>query len=189
MPIRHLLWSPWHEPGLEHVQVSDSPMVVADGLIISIVQGVPYRLRYRIQCDAAWQVQEVALHLLMPRDIQLHLNRDNAGMWYPSTGEAASALTGCTDVDISATPLTNTLPIRRLQLVVGQSAEIAVVYIAVPALTITSEHQRYTCLEQHQQGSLYRYESLASGFTATLPVDRDGFVLDYPDLFRRVWQS
>src|SRR6266851_3870292 len=39
-------------------------------------------------------------------------------------------------------------------------------------------------------GGRYRYESLkqgVSGFTAELPVDRDGLVGDYPEVFRRVW--
>ena len=34
---------------------------------------------------------------------------------------------------------------------------------------------------------LYLFENLdGSGFSAELPVDEDGLVLDYPDLFRRV---
>jgi hypothetical protein len=34
---------------------------------------------------------------------------------------------------------------------------------------------------------MYKYEGLESGFTAELQTDRDGLVLDYPDLWRRVW--
>lgn len=32
---------------------------------------------------------------------------------------------------------------------------------------------------------VYRYESVVSGFTAHLEVDRDGLVVDYEALFRR----
>jgi len=46
--------------------------------------------------------------------------------------------------------------------------------------------QRYTCLERGDDGSLYRYEGLGTGFVTNLPVDPDGLVLDYPDIFRRV---
>ncbi len=33
----------------------------------------------------------------------------------------------------------------------------------------------------------YRYESRSSGFSADLAVDSGGFVVDYPDSFRRIW--
>ena len=49
------------------------------------------------------------------------------------------------------------------------------------------EEQRYTRLEQNSGDTLYKYESLDGGFTANLPVDADGLVLDYPGLFRRVF--
>ena len=54
---------------------------------------------------------------------------------------------------------------------------------AEPRLAVTPQDQRYTALTP---GSLYRFESPGSGFTADLPVDEDGLVLDYPGLFRRL---
>ena len=63
------------------------------------------------------------------------------------------------------------------------------VYIAVPQMQVEVTEQRYTCLEVTSSGSRYRYESLVNGvslFTVELPVDRDGLVVDYPGLFRRV---
>ncbi len=93
------------------------------------------------------------------------------------------ALRGCIDVDIQATPITNTLPIRRLDLKAGESMEIRLCYISMPDLIVSAASQRYTALDP---GSLYRFESLEDGFTADLPVDQDGFVLDYPGLFKRL---
>jgi hypothetical protein len=61
--------------------------------------------------------------------------------------------------------------------------DIRLCYIDVPDLTASPVNQRYTALDA---GSLYRFESLESGFTAGLPVDEDGFVLDYPGLFKRL---
>ena len=43
-----------------------------------------------------------------------------------------------------------------------------------------------SALHRHRFRPLYRFESLESGFTAELPVDEDGFVLDYPGLFKRL---
>jgi hypothetical protein len=86
-------------------------------------------------------------------------------------------------VDLSITPFTNTLPIRRLSLPTGQTAEILAVYIQLPSLAITTDRQRYTCLEA---GKRYRYESVDSDFTRDVEVDEHGLVVTYPGLFRRV---
>ena len=100
-----------------------------------------------------------------------------------ATATAAGARTAAIDVDITATPFTNTLPIRRLNLSAGQSADITVAYIDVPSLTVTADPQRYTCLEPMRR---YRFESLDSDFMREIEVDEHGLVVLYPDLFRRV---
>ena len=98
------------------------------------------------------------------------------------------------DIDFAATPFTNTLPIRRLGLQPGESAEVAVVYIDAPSLEVTPVRQRYTCLASDADGGRYRFEALPyaalpDGFMAELSVDADGLVRDYPPLFRRVWSD
>ncbi len=98
-------------------------------------------------------------------------------------------LKGCVDVDISATPTTNTLPIRRLGLRRGESAELVVAYVHVPQLRVGRERQRYGCLEASANGGIYRFEALPSGFAADIPVDADGLVVDYPGLFRQAWSG
>ncbi len=87
---------------------------------------------------------------------------------------------------LTATAFTNTLPIRRLGLQPGDARVIDVAYIHVPELTVEAVQQRYTCLEQRSDGARYRYEGLGTGYQTELKVDGAGFVLDYPDLFRRV---
>jgi uncharacterized protein len=89
----------------------------------------------------------------------------------------------------SATPFTNTLPIGRLGLEQGESEELTVTYVRVPELLVGPQRQRYGCLEAQADGGLYRLEVLPSGFTAELPVDAEGLVIDYPGLFRRAWSG
>jgi hypothetical protein len=98
-----------------------------------------------------------------------------------------SYLEGCEYVDISETPFTNSLPIRRLGLAPGGSAEIAVAYFEEAELQPWPEPQRYTYLETGDGGGTYRFVSLDGEFSADLPVDQDGLVLDYPGQFRRVF--
>jgi hypothetical protein len=112
---------------------------------------------------------------------------DDDGSWRHRGFEQVPDLTGCIDIDIAVTPFTNTLPIRRLQLLEeGQSAEIAVAWIHIPELTIENARQRYTLLERTGTGARYRFEGLSSGFQADLDVDADGLVIDYPGLWERV---
>jgi hypothetical protein len=91
-------------------------------------------------------------------------------------------LQGCLDIDIAACAFTNTLPIRRLALEVGQSAEIQVAYLHIPDLRVERVPQRYTRVAPQR----YRYEGLSTGFVAEITVDEDGLVIDYPQLCRRV---
>jgi hypothetical protein len=184
---RHIFWEPWYEPGLEHLAfVRSDAGIFADSLVLRIHEGRPFRLHYRIRCDALERVRAVDIRLLDSNRPPLMLQSDGAGTWTDGARAPVTALSGCFEVDISATPFTNTLAIRRLQLQPGAVADLRVAYIAVPELRVEPVAQRYTCLEHTPDAGLYSYEGLFRGFTANLPVDADGIVFDYPETFRRV---
>ena len=173
---REVMWVPWEGPGLEHLRlVTSDSGVVANGLVIGLEGGRPFRIGYEIRCDGRWRVREVRTAAPDSEPPVLELLADGEGQWKRRGGELVPELDGCIDVDISATPFTNTLPIRRLGLKPGEIEELG------------PERQRYGCLEARTDGGLYRFEALPSGFTAELPVDYDGLVIDYPGLFRRAW--
>jgi len=178
------MWAPWDGPGLEHLRlIVEGSGSRADGLILALADdGSPFRLSYEVRGDAGWRVREVRVEILDGRGHRLHLFADGAGSWRDPTGAPLPALDGCLDVDLTATPFTNTLPIRRLGLGPGETAEIAVAWIDAPSLRVSRDRQRYTRL-----AAGYRFEQVDGGFSADLPVDGDGLVLDYPGLFRRVW--
>jgi len=187
---RNVMWSPWDEAGLEHVRLVQSDQgVLADGMVIRVKDDHPFRVRYQIHCDPAWNVRQVEISLWDSSSADIRLHADGQGHWKLDTGGPLQLLDGCMDVDISITPFTNTLPIRRLGLKQGQASEILVAYIAVPELDVKPARQRYACLQASPEGGLYRYKGLSTGFTANLPVDGDGLVLDYPKLCRRVWSG
>jgi hypothetical protein len=178
--IREVMWTAWDKPGLGHLRLSvrDSG-VVADGLVLGVAEGRPYRIAYDVRCDADWRVRVTRVGV-PGEPPKAELLSDGEGNWTGPDGRAVTYLEGCKYVDISETPFTNTLPIRRLALVPGESAEISVAYFD------GTEPQRYTCLEKGSGGGLYRFLSLDGEFTADLPVDADGLVLDYPRLFKWV---
>lgn len=185
---RDVFWSPVAGAGIESLHfIEDSAGVTAESVVIGLVDGAPFRVHYEIECDRQYQVQRVNVDTLGRESESITLRADGEGKWTDGQGEEISTLNGCIDVDISATPFSNTLPIRRLELNQNESAEVKIAYIAVPELRVEAASQRYTCLEPiSEEGGRYHYESISSGFTAELPVDSDGFVIDYPGLFDRI---
>lgn len=97
-------------------------------------------------------------------------------------GQGRPDLTACPDVDLGISPLTNSLPIRRLKLNPGEASELCAAWVSFPGLTVAPLRQRYTCLAPNR----YRYENLESGFAAELEVDDAGLVIRYGDEWRRV---
>ena len=187
---RNIMWTPWSEPGLEHLHLlQQDGNILADSIIVGVSNRLPFRLHYEITCDSNWKVKELGLTILSSSGKSIKIQADGQGHWSTNTGDPVPSLEGCIDVDISATPFTNTLPIRRLALSPGQSAELLVAYASIPEIELKPERQRYTCLEWNTDRGLYKYEGLESGFSTELPVDSEGLVIDYPGLFKRVWQS
>lgn len=181
------MWTPAVGVGLEHLRLTqDFAGYFASSVIIGMDRDRPFSAWYSIHCDVNWRMQRIDIQLLQDGEKKIELLADGEAHWQSSSGEPLAGLDGCIDVDISATPFTNTLPIRRLALNPGQSAELLVTYIALPEMEVQPDRQRYTCLEASAEGWLYRYESLASDFTRDIRVDADGLVVDYPGLFKRV---
>ena len=186
---REIMWAFLEYPGIEHLRLTErQDGIDADGLVVGLYDGGAFRLRYLLNCDTEWRVRRVHLELVGSNH-ELELNGDGEGHWVDGKGTALPGLDGCIDIDISSTPFTNTLPIRRLGLQPGQSADLPVLYIYVPPLHIVPVTQRYTCLEVSPEGSSYKFEAPLSEYSVVLPVDANGLVLDYPGLFGRVWTS
>jgi uncharacterized protein len=185
---RVVIWAPEKGPGLEHLSLEYRRQdIFGDGVVIGLGDETPFRARYRIHCDQAWRTREVILELLEEPEARLEFLTDGLGHWKTRKGDPVPCLNGCMDVDISVTPFTNTLVIRRMSLKPGDSLELSVAYVSVPAMQFGAKRQRYTCLEVNDQGGRYRFEDVSSEFRADIQVDSDGLVTDYSGLFNRVW--
>lgn len=187
---RTICWTPiWNKDqegvGLEHLLLADR---VADSAILAFdEEHGPFRLTYRLTWDEAWRLRDAELVAVTAHVTRsLRLQTDGQGHWRYGDGRAIAELDGCLDIDIWPTPFTNSFPIRREPMAVGERREFRMAWVFAPELTVQPQPQAYTRLADR----LYLFESLdGSGFRAELPVDEDGIVLDYPDLFRRVKES
>jgi len=183
---RTIWWRPlWNKDregvGLEHLLLAQR---AADSVVLAYdEEHGPFRLTYRLNWDDSWQLRDAELNLTTERSSRsLTLQTDGQGHWRNGDGRSIAELDGCRDIDIWPTPFTNTFPIRREPMAVGERRQFLMAWVFGPALTIHPQPQAYTRLSDR----LYLFENLdGSGFQAELPVDEEDIVVDYPDLFRR----
>ena len=183
---RTVCWTPAGGAGFEHLQLrAEEGGYVARSIVLGIDDtDTPFRLQYKIKTDQAWRTRKVWVRAATPLgETAQTLRSDGQGNWRSEDGTELPELRDCIDVDITATPFTNTLPINRLRLTPGKSAEIRVVYLTAPDLDISVSAQRYS---RRGDAEIF-FESPAHDFTALLPIDGDGLVLDYPQLFKRAY--
>ena len=182
---RTVCWTPVGSAGFEHLQLrAEEGGYVARSTVLGIGDEAPFRLQYKIKADKDWRTRKVWVRAATPiAESALALRSDGHGNWRNEDGTELPELRECIDVDIMATPFTNTLPINRLRLAPGQSADARVVYVTAPSLEISVSPQRYSC---RRESEIF-FESPAHDFSALLPIDSDGLVLDYPQLFRRIY--
>ncbi|HEY0097879.1 MAG TPA: putative glycolipid-binding domain-containing protein [Pyrinomonadaceae bacterium] len=187
---RTICWLPtWNKGregvGLEHLLLDEH---VADSVVLAFDEGRgPFRLTYRLTWDELWRLREADLVVTKERfTTSLNLRTDGRGRWRDDDGRAIDELDGCVDIDIWPTPFTNSFPVRREPMVVGERRQFRMAWVFAPDLTVRPQPQAYTRLADR----LYLFESLdGSGFSVELPVDEDGIVLDYPGMFRRLVDS
>jgi hypothetical protein len=186
-PRRPITWTPiWNTAreglGLEHLLLAEGS---ADSVVLAFDEdGGPFRLAYQLAWDESWQLREAQLVVTTERATRsLRLETDGRGRWRTGDARLLPELEGCLDIDIWPTPFTNSFPIRRQPMAIGERREFLMAWVSAPTLTVHRAPQAYTRLADR----LYLFESLdGDGFRAELPLDEDGIVLDYPGMFRRV---
>lgn len=143
--------------------------------------GLAARLRYTIECDPEWCTRSALVEgEAGGAPIRFALAADGAGQW-TRDGAPLPDLSGALDVDLGFTPATNTLPIRRLGLAVGESAPVRSAWLRFPELRLEPLEQTYT----REAEQIFRYHAIVDGepFIARLDTDEFGRVVRYEGLW------
>jgi hypothetical protein len=143
--------------------------------------GVAASLRYTIDCDDRWRTRAALIEGTAPGSpIRVALAADGTGAWRRD-GKPLPALAGALDVDLGFTPATNTLPIRRLALGVGETQPARSAWLRFPELRLEPLEQTYT----READRVFRYRAMVDGepFVARLDTDAFGRVLRYEGLW------
>jgi uncharacterized protein len=152
------------------------------GTILALEEEGSAQASYDVVCDAAWRTIRADISVRSARVSRaLHLRVDE-GRWFQN-GTEMTAVRGCIDIDLSWTPSTNTLPIRRLNLAVGAgSGPLTAAWVRFPQLTVEPLPQEYQRIGEQR----FEYSSRGGAFTAVLGVDGEGVVLDYGGVWRQI---
>lgn len=139
------------------------------------------QIHYVVRAAPTWRVRQ----FLLWRDLDdpdLWLATDGHARWGEMNGAHRTELDGCLDLVFDVTPLTHTLPIRRLPLAVGDAAVIPVVSVDVETLAVVPVRRRY----ERTAEQTWTVTDHDDGTTArTLTVDALGFVIAEDGRFRR----
>jgi len=156
---------------------------IARSIVNGLLESQPILIEYQVIINRNWIVKEVEIKSLLGESNKITLKSDSNGKWYDMDNQEISELDGCIDIDISITPFTNTLPIKRLGSSLEQKTKITVLYFDVRNWGFKKVEQYYTKLTDN----LYKYEGVFRDFVADLPIDNSGFVTTYPELFKRLY--
>jgi uncharacterized protein len=180
--IESILWRGFVLPGHEACRLfsQDSHWYLQGTAVFSHEQR-PCRLNYHVICNEAWQTLSAQVEGWRGNTIvDIQIKTDTNGHWWLNEVEQPDVM-GCTDVDLNFSPSTNLLPIRRLNLTVGEAAEVKAAWLRFPSFALEPLPQQYRRLDE----TMYRYESAGGQFVAELKVNGAGFVIDYPG----IWQA
>jgi hypothetical protein len=167
------------------------------------VDPLPYRLNYRLEAQERFVTRSLEIEVGGEGwRRELELTHAGEGSWscngtesgepemdLPAPGGDTAGLEDSLDCDLGFSPLTNFMPIRRLDLHRGPGeAEFVMAWVSVPDLALHASAQRYEHLRMEPEGAVVRFtdEGIFKGFTSELELDRDGLIRVYPGLAGRV---
>ncbi len=141
---------------------------------------------YVLRLSATWQIRQ----MLLFRDLDepdLWLGADGTGRWGEVNGAHRPDLAGCTDIELECTPFTHTLPIRRLQLDVGEHADVTTAMVDVETLGVVPITRRYRRVAARRYTTRAQPDDATVSDTPPLEFDVDeyGLVHDLVAAFRR----
>ncbi|MDR0229934.1 MAG: putative glycolipid-binding domain-containing protein [Flavobacteriaceae bacterium] len=140
-----------------------------------------FGVEYQIVVDLQWQTRFFSINSSVANKYNSISGHKLNHLWIIDEIEYPEFNT-CLDIDISVTPFTNTLPINRLKLGNLESESIDVLYINPIEDKRLLVKQQYT----KQAENSYYYKNLWSDFDATIEVDTEGIVTNYPKLFKQL---
>jgi uncharacterized protein len=178
---RTILWRRVDKPGHEFARLTNENVRWwLAGTAVFVHEDQPCKLDYRIECNSSWQTQAARIDGWLGDHrvkLEIRVGEDSKRWWLNGAEQAQAA--GCIDLDLNFSPVTNTLPIRRLGLSNGQEAAVKAAWLRFPSFRLEPLEQVYRRIDD----TTYRYESAGGAFSTILKVNEMGLVVDYPGVW------
>lgn len=180
---KYILWAGNSINSMERCMINhESNNILVTSSIIGSDQNETFIVNYELVLDLDWLTKSLTVsYESNTKTYRYDLIQPKPGEWVVN-GEKNINLDNHIDVDISLTPFTNTLPIKRLKLLSNQQEIIKVVYLNLLDGSIKGTNQKYSKLDENE----YRFETVPNDFESIITVDTHGFVVEYPKLFKRL---
>lgn len=183
-----ILWQHLDSPGWEHVRIiSDHPgWTVFDSIFAREHNGEVLRGGFTLVTDKQWNTLELRLMVeTSPGTMEgVQFMTEGDGRWTDANEEHIPELDGILDVAIPWTPLTNSLPINRLPMEVGEVHDIPVLQISLPDLVLQKATHRYTRVS----GEEILFQD-GTGKDSQIQIDSEGIVVTRDQEFQRTWPN
>jgi hypothetical protein len=178
----HMRWRRLDVPGREEGRIEET----AEGWRLAgqvevDEEGGRAQLSYVIECDRDWRTRRaIVTGTAAGAPLRYELAADGDGHW-TLNGAPLPLVDDALDIDLGFTPATNLLPIRRLDLAVGERSDVRTAWVRFPELRIEALEQSY----EREAACVFRYDALVDGerFHARLDTDEFGRVLLYEGLW------
>lgn len=149
------------------------------GAAVLVLDGMPCWLGYEVSGEPPWLTRcGRVTGCFGTRTLDLRMVALADGRWQLN-GVEQPVGAGCLDLDLNFTPATNFIPLRRLDLDVGEAADAPAAWLDLPACRLKRLEQRYRRVGL----DAYDYRAPGVGYAATLQVSETGFVARYPGLW------
>ena len=179
--MRSILWQRLDAPGVEYFRLrSAGDGWRLRGAVILYLDAAPYFIQYCLATDRDWNACALAVESEMANvSHRLRLARNAEGKWTRGN-EPAPDLADCMVPDLMFSPSASLLPVRRLSLKIGESAEMTAAWIGLPDLTVVPIKQKLTRVGEQR----YRSVSKASDSSREIEVDDLGLPIRYSAIWR-----
>jgi hypothetical protein len=176
------LWQLLQGTGLERFEFAQAgELWILRGTVLTLSNAAA-EMKYEIVCNGQFCTQSAHIAL---RDAlgerTTEVVREN-GHWYQNEAQV-EGLDEAIDIDLGWSPSTNTLPIRRLSLTVGESSgPVRAAWVQFPELKLQLLEQEYHRVDDR----VYLYLGGGGRFQAKLLVDEYGMVEEYEGFWKRL---
>ncbi|QFT98133.1 hypothetical protein FIU85_12515 [Roseovarius sp. THAF8] len=136
-------------------------------------------LDYVVRCTEDWQTLDADIAGTHgEREVRLHIDHRNGEWLLNETPQPG--LEDATDIDLSFTPATNLMPLRRLFKQPEDALTTRAAWLHYPAAILAPLDQTYNRTSAY---GFIDYRAEQTDYTTTLEVNDAGFVTDYPGLW------